>query len=305
MKTKLLFIIAIFATLTFTSCEDVVQLEGPKSDSFLIVDGTITNQKGEQVIALSQSQDYFNNATVKGITNATVKVTDNEGKVYEFKDLKNVGKYVWTPKSTTEIMGAIGKTYTLEITSNGETFRAVSEMKRVPKIDSIAYQADTRENETDPKKPKEGFEAQFYGRDIAGIGDCYRVKSFKNKKELELRRGGVQLAYDAAVQKSRTADGLVFILPLRRSISPDLFVEKDTITVQLTSITEGHFDFWTQAIQEVNNAGLFSRPSANIPTNVININTSSSKKGAGWFGTSAMSTFTTIVDAKKARTGLK
>jgi Domain of unknown function (DUF4249) len=305
MKTKLLFIIAIFATLSLTSCEDVVQLEGPKSDSFLIVDGTITNQKGEQVIGLSQSQDYFNNATVKGVTNATVKVTDNEGKVYEFKDAKNVGKYVWTPKSATDVLGTIGKTYTLEVTSNGETFRAVSEMKRVPKIDSIAYQADTRENETDPKKPKEGFEAQFYGRDIVGIGDCYRIKSFKNKKELVLRRGGVQLAYDAAAQKSRTADGLIFILPLRRSVSPDLFVEKDTITVELTSITEGHFDFWTQAIQEVNNAGLFSRPSANIPTNVININTSSAKKASGWFGTSALSTFTTIVDAKKARTGLK
>jgi hypothetical protein len=49
---------------------------------------------------------------------------------------------------------------------------------------------------------------------------------------------------------------------------------------------------------------LFSRPAANIPTNIKNLNAASRLQGAGWFGVSAVSSFETVVDPKKARTGL-
>jgi hypothetical protein len=99
-------------------------------------------------------------------------------------------------------------------------------------------------------------------------------------------------------------DGLMFIRPIRRSISPQLYLDKDKIRVEIWSITEDEFNFYSQARLELNNAGLFSRPAANIPTNIKNLNASSKLQGAGWFGVSAVSSFETIVDPKKARTGL-
>jgi hypothetical protein len=113
------------------------------------------------------------------------------------------------------------------------------------------------------------------------------------------------LVYDAGFQKGAMTDGLQFILPIRRSISPQLYLENDKIKVELWSISEDQFNFYSQARLELNNAGLFSRPAANIPTNIINLNTASKLKGTGWFGVSAVSMLETVVDPKKARKGLK
>ncbi|MCU0467031.1 MAG: DUF4249 domain-containing protein [Arcicella sp.] len=283
-----------------TSCEDVIQLDVPKTDPYLVVDATITNLAGEQVVKLTKSQDLLTDAAPEGVKNATVTVTDNTGKVYEFKDLKNDGKYVWKPTNQSEVMGAVGKTYTLEIKAEGETYRAVSELKRVPKIDSIVYRADEANlRQQGDGKPSSGYEAQFYAIDPRGVGDCYRVKVYQNGK-LRSSVDNIIIAYDAIGNKSPIGDGLMFILPIRRIAATELFVEKDKIKVELTSITEAHFDFWLQLRQELNNAGLFARPASRIPSNINNINANSSKQASGWFGTSAVSSLEVVVDKAKA-----
>jgi len=48
---------------------------------------------------------------------------------------------------------------------------------------------------------------------------------------------------------------------------------------------------------------LFSRPAANIPTNLKNTNASSKLQGAGWFGVSAVSSLEVVIDPAKARKG--
>lgn len=283
------------------SCEDVIQLDVPETEKYLVVEGTITDQAGEQIIKLSESQALLSSDVPKAITSAVVKVTDNTGKVYEFKDTQNQGIYKWTPSSTNEIMGKIGNTYTLQITSAGETFKAVSELKRVPKIDSIVYKYEDSPspNQTGDDKPKEGYEANFYANDLVGVGDCYRIKVYKNGK-LFSGADNIVIAYDAIANKSNVGDGLMFILPLRRSITPELYLENDKVKVELTSITESHFDFWTQLRTELNNTGLFATPAARIPCNVVNTNPNSTKKASGWFGTSAVTSFEVTIDKNKA-----
>ena len=53
------------------------------------------------------------------------------------------------------------------------------------------------------------------------------------------------------------------------------------------------------AIAELNNAGLFSRPAANIPTNIVNLSSTSTLRPAGWFGVSAVSVKEVIIEAKR------
>jgi hemin uptake protein HemP len=290
---------AVFA-LFLMSCEDVITLDVPKTDPYLVVDGSITNVAGEQVIKLTKSQDLLDPATPEGVKNATVKVTDNLGKIYEFKDLKNDGKYVWTPAKATDIMGVIGRTYSLEIKSENEIYQAVSKLNRVPKIDSIVYKLDDANvRQKGDGKPDKGYDAHFYAFDVKGKGDCYQIKVYQNGK---LRNGAdnIIIAYDAIANKGAFGDSLQFTGPIRRMASTELFKENDKVKVEILSITEGHFDFWTQLRQELNNAGLFARPAARIPSNIVNTNSNSTKLGAGWFGASAISSMEITIDKNKA-----
>lgn len=306
MKANISLFFVLILGFLLSSCEDIVTLNTPSSDHFMVIEATLTNLPGPQKIILSRSQDYFDNTDAPKILGATVSISDNEGREYLFKESKTeLGSYVWTPASPTDLFGKIGRSYKLTVKSANETFTASEIMRRVPPIDSILYQFDeANPRQSSGGKPKNGYDAQFYARDPIGVGDCFRVKTYKNRK---LFNGTQNLVffYDAAFQKGAMADGLMFILPIRRSISPELYQEKDTIKVELYSISEGQFNFYSQARSELNNAGLFSRPAANIPTNFINTNPNSTLQGAGWFGVSAISMLQTIVDPKQARKNIK
>ncbi len=301
MKKHILsFIPSLMLSLSLMSCEDVIQLDVPKTDPYLVVDGSITNLAGEQVIKLSKSQDLLTLSTVEGVKNATVKVTDDLGKIYEFKDAKNIGKYVWTPTKSTDVMGVIGRTYTLEVSIEGEKYTAISKLNRVPKIDSIVYKLDDANvRQRGTGKPSKGYDAIFYATDPKGVGDCYRVKIYKNDT-LKSSADNIVIAYDAIGNKSPIGDGLVFVRPLRRLASTELYRENDKVRVELLSITEAHFDFWLQLRQELNNAGLFARPAARIPSNINNVNSNSTKLASGWFGTSAVSVMEVKIDKANA-----
>ncbi|MFM6949137.1 MAG: DUF4249 domain-containing protein [Aquirufa sp.] len=306
MRYLTVYIIGFISFFLLTSCEEIVTLDSPNFDNYFVVQSTLTDQKGPQQIFLSKSQNYFDNTAPVVISGANVEVKDNEGNKYRFtENPSNKGNYVWTPSSESEVFGKVGRTYQLSVKWSGESYSATSKMYRVPPVDSILYQytdASGRQSGTD--KPKKGYDAQFFARDPIGVGDCYRVKFYKNGV-LFNGTNNLTLLYDSNFQKGSQADGLLFILPVRRAISPELYLENDKIKVELYSISEDQFNFWSQARLELNNAGLFSRPAANIPTNIVNANPSSKMQGAGWFGVSAVTTLETVVDPKKARTNLK
>lgn len=304
MSRKLKFtqysILITFLFLSLTSCEDVFKLDVPKTDPYLVVDGTITNVTGEQTIKLTKSQALTVEGISEGFKNAFVTVTDNTGKIYEFKDLTNTGKYVWKPANATDIMGAVGKTYFLEIKVDGETYKAFSELKRVPKIDSMTFKLDDANlRQKGDGKPDKGYDGRFYATDFKGVGDCYRIKVYKNGR-LYTGADRITIAYDAIGNKSPFGDGLPFIRPLRFLATTELYKENDKVRVELLSITEAHFDFWTQLRTELNNTGLFATPAARIPSNINNINANSTKQAAGWFGTSAVSSMEVVIDKNKA-----
>ncbi len=292
--------------LALTSCEEIVNLPSPVSDHYLVVEANLTNQNTAQQIILSRSQDYFDQSAAPKLGGALVTVSDTLGHQFNFVEkVAQSGIYVWEPTAQQPTIGKVGTTFTLNVKWQNETLTSKAKMNRVPPIDSILYQYDEatgRQGADD--NPKNGYDAQFYARDFRGAGDCYRVKTYRNGV-LFNDPINLTLVYDAGFQKGAMTDGLMFILPIRRSISPSLYVEKDKIRVEIWSISEDQFNFYSQARLELNNAGLFSRPAANIPTNIKNMNPASKLQGTGWFGVSAVSSFETVVDPKKARTGLK
>lgn len=296
----------LFLILALTSCEEVVNLPSPVSEHYLVVEANLTNQNAPQQIIVSRSQDYFDQTNPPKIGGAEVFITDTLGNKFTFTEKVALsGIYQWEPSAQKPKLGNSGTTFTLQVKWQNEIITSKARMNRVPPIDSILYQYDEASGrQSGSDNPKNGYDAQFYARDLRGAGDCYRVKTFRNG-ELFNDPSNLTLAYDAGFQKGSMTDGFMFILPIRRSISPQLYLENDKIRVELWSISEDQFNFFSQARLELNNAGLFSRPAANIPTNIRNTNSASKLQGAGWFGVSAVSVFETTIDPKKAKKGLK
>jgi Domain of unknown function (DUF4249) len=292
-------LILSFAILLLTSCEDVINLDIATGPSQLVVDGWITNQPTAQSIRLTQSAAYFDNTSAKPVLNATVTVTDDKGKIFSFKDLKGNGLYVWTPASTRDTLGRVGGTYRLNVKFGSEEYTAQSRLNRVPKIDSLTYFPDEIPVAPTDGSARKGFTAEFFGRDPRGEGDCYWIKAYRNDT-LFNKTTQITLAFDAGFSPGAATDGLPFILPIRRSISPQFYQEKDRVKAEVYSISLEAFYFLSQVRQESNNAGLFATPPANIFTNVQNRDPKG-RQALGFFGASAVSTFETVIDAKKAK----
>jgi Domain of unknown function (DUF4249) len=273
-----LILFVLIALFTFTSCEDVVNVTTPSNEVKLVVDAQLNNGKGPQTMKVMLSQTYFDNSAIPPAIGANIKVTDNEGRIYNFiqqldKDNMPTIYYVWKPEKG-ESFGKIGAKYTLEISYQGETFKSVTEMKPVPKIDSLVYsfKDNSALPSTDAKKEKKGYRPEFFARDLTGNGDCYYIRGARYiKKENKWNNDNEQIAYDAAFQPGARADGLVFILPIRRSITNNLLQEGDSIRAEIYSITESHFDFLRAAGQEAQNQGLFATPPQTFQTNIVNV----------------------------------
>ncbi|WP_229248353.1 DUF4249 domain-containing protein [Dyadobacter sandarakinus] len=289
----------LILTAGLTSCEDVIDLETQSGPEQLVVDAWINNLPGRQTIRLTWSAAYFNNSAPKPVLGASVIVTDNLGKQFVFTDSAQTGNYTWgsTPLDT---LGHIGRTYRLEVKNANDTYTATSELKRVPAIDSLVYRHEKLPFTPDDG-PREGFVAQFYARDFPGAGDTYWIKPIINGKAVVNKAVNISIAYDAAFSAGAPSDGLIFILPLRESITTDsLYSAGQAVGVEIHSITNKAFEYLKLVREQASNGGLFATPIANIPSNVVNQN-SSGEKALGLFSASAVVRKETVIDPEKAR----
>ncbi len=297
MKNIFLILIILFISVSVFSCTDVIDIDVEEGVSQLSVDALVNNKAETQTIKLTLTQGYFDNSAIKPALGATVYVFDQDSVMHEFKDLKNDGVYTYNGKN--KPLNKIGKQYALYINYGGEEYVSISKLNRVPKIDSINYEVEKLPIKPE-NGPQEGFLPQFYANDFVGEGDCYWIKAAKNNKYFS-KATEIQVAYDAGFSPGSRTDGLLFILPIRTSVARELYSDKDTLKVDVYSITQEQF-FYLQFVQQVSQDGsLFSTPLANIPTNVVNRNANSTKKAVGFFGISAVNSMETIIDKNKAK----
>lgn len=293
-------LVVVVIILVISGCTDVVEVDIDPADDQLVVDAWINNKSEAQTIRLTLSQPYFTNAFSPAVADADVQVRRNDGIVFVFEN-QGDGNYTWIPGSG-ESLGSVGMEYTLEIQWQGDTFEAMSQLRRVPAIDSIGIELRNGEiGYTD------GHWAQFYARDFAGLGDTYWIKAYKNgvflNKPLEMN-----LAYDAAFDAGGEVDGITFITPIRELINrfpdPDTeddfdvppYAPGDEVQVEIHSITNEAFLFLQTARDQMNNGDntIFSIPIANTKSNVARV--SDGKSVLGFFCVSAVSERTRVVE---------
>ena len=292
---KRILLLSLVSCLALNSCQTVIDAKLDTGPTQLTVDGTITDQPGAQTIRLTQTAPYFDNSSAPAATGATVSVLDKVGRTFTFIDLNKDGYYVWQPK-TGDTLGRIGQTYSLSITYQGETYQASSIMNRVPAVDSLIF----RKKKLNPLSQKEGYQAEFYARDLPGATDYYQVKYLRNGV-LQNRVRDIITLKDASFSGSADTDGFVFIRPFRQSINPDsLYALNDVVEVQILSITPEAYAFWQQFARQITNGGLFATPPANVPTNIINANPNG-RTATGFFTASAIKRRTAKVIPENVR----
>jgi len=292
-SSSLLFVLC---SLFLLACDTIINPTLPSATPVLAVDAWINNKAQTQVVLLALTQPYFDSSQPTGVSGATVTVQDlTDGTVYSFLENNSVkGSYEWKPTGTN--FGTVGHRYQLTMTVNGEVFQALAQMGRVPRVDSITFELD--ENSRSTKKTR--YTGEFWATDPKGPGDTYWIRTTVNDTLLT-KPSEINTAFDAGFSAGSDADGVTFLLPVRRRITPDKsnlsnnpspFNIGDSVYVEINSISLAAFNYLGQVVTQADRptgfGQLFATPVANVSTNVVNQNPTGSAV-VGFFNVAAVS----------------
>lgn len=293
----------MIAAVLLVACDDIIKVDTGTSEPVLNIDAWVNDKEETQVITLTFTQDYFDNTSpVPGVRGAFVTLTDDHGEVYIFREdtVAGDGSYRWNPDPGMSL-GIAGTSYTLTVAYNGETFVASSKMGRVPAVDSITF---SKLDDMGPRSDEDFYQAEFWAKDIAGTGDTYWIRTYKNGSLLN-KASEINIAYDAAQSAGSEFDGVTFITPIRKGINandededgePVSSLDRgDSVYVEIHSITLASFNYLNEVIDQTDRNGglseLFtSTPLTNVSTNIVNLNANGSAV-VGFFNVASVSGF--------------
>lgn len=261
------FLGILLVAILISACEDVVDVQTADAPKQIVVDAWLNDQPVAQQIKITFSQPYFEADFAEPLTGAIVEVISSQGETYTFPETAP-GIYTWEGIDGKTI-GQTGDQLELTVTLDDQILSANSLINPVPSIDSIGQ--EYRENDL---SGPDGIYAQFYARDIRGLGNTYWIKTFKNDQYLN-KPEEINLAFDAGFDGGSQLDGLIFIPPIRELINPDLeddapYQPGDKIKVEIHSITLEAFEFMSMVRDQILNGSntIFASPIANSPGNI-------------------------------------
>ena len=295
---KRILLLFIFSLLI--SCEDIIYPDLVTNDPMLVVDAWVNNLEEEQIIKLSKTQGYLNNASPISALGAEVNVLDGDGNIFSFQDMGD-GNYIWTPTNDFRTLGDIGTEFYLSITYDGKNIISSSSLNRTSTIDSVNFVRG--------QIPSGSYYAEFWSREEKGVGDAYWIKAYKNGERLATSQDIITCLDAGASSEGAIIDGIPFIPPIRRSItrfeqddennllSP--YEKGDSLYVEIHSITYEAFDFLNKVSIQINRPGgfseLFAVSLSNSPTNLV-VSNDSSYPVVGFFCISAVDGHGNVLD---------
>jgi hypothetical protein len=261
-----------FLALVFTSCETVVDLDLEQSKPTLAVEAIITDQANLNTVKLTLSAPYAKNVEPEAVTNAQVTLTDNAGNSTPFLHAAN-GQY----KPAAGFKGVAGRTYTLTIQANGQTYTATSVLNSVPVLDKVTYKYVDGKN--DDFGRKEGYYIAVAFQDIAGAKNYYKLDILVNGQPKQRDANDIMVTEDKLYDGSYLDDNQIFI-PFKKG---------DKLDVSLLSLSKEAYDFYAALGSLASQGGFMGRNPANLPTNISN-------GAVGFFSASAVSTKSIVIE---------
>jgi|SRR6218665_23094 len=171
--TSLFAALSIAGTVALSSCEKVIDLNLNTAEKRYVVEGTITDQTGTRVI-ISQTKDFDEDNTMTTISGADVQISEAGGTTSTLPE-SSPGIY-----ELPSLIGTSGRSYTLSVKVDGQTFTAVSVMPQRIALDTIFVTDELLFGDT-----RKIVNTEF--KDPAGRGQYYRfVQYLNNVKEKQV-----------------------------------------------------------------------------------------------------------------------
>lgn len=240
-------IILLYITFCIYGCEKDSVIELPPYASRLVIDGWIEQGKYPTVI-LTRSASYFDkvdSTSIRKLVVSTAKVTISDGTQEEVLTLRRKNDYF--PHfiyQGTALKGETGKTYYLQVESEGATYSATTTIPAPVSFDSLWF-------EHLPEKDSLGFLwARF--SDNAEQENYYRIFTKRKGQDstfipVYLSAMGDQFFNGETLNFSLLRGAKTF-----SNVTDDLYFQTgDSVEVKLCAIDKAHFDFWRTLEREL------------------------------------------------------
>lgn len=220
------------------SCEEMIQVDLVNEIPKVVIESYITNSEEPVFVKISKSQAFFNQSNFTVVKNATVQLEclTKKEKLIE----KGGGYYV-----TSRISGIAGKTYTLNVKTNSETFGATVEIPNSVPIDTVYFKPGLFRCDS------LNIFVEF--KDPAVTENYYRIKVYRN------RRYAVN---DYFLMTDAFSDGEKIVAPIYYRY----FAPKDTVFVELLNLERNTWRYY-KGVSESIQQGVNSQAPGNPPSN--------------------------------------
>lgn len=205
---------AAAAVLFLTGCEKVVELDYKGNQARIVIEANITNQEGPHMVKIRRSIALTETGAYPTIDNAVVIISDNAGNV---DTLSAEGNGVYHTKA---LRGVQGRTYTMTVTAESQTYTAQSTMPASVSFDGIKVEEVVFGGETEFNIIPEYI-------DPAEKGNNYRFELFANDR----------LMNQHFIQNDEVKNGVRNTARLELSDDEDLKLKRgDLITLKMQCI---------------------------------------------------------------------
>ncbi|MDN5200381.1 DUF4249 domain-containing protein [Fulvivirgaceae bacterium BMA10] len=307
--TKYIHSVFTFLTmLLLTSCLEEVNESSLTGDERIVINALITNDEGPYFVRVSKSSTRLQDFTTdeafgfiqkiddrfvfEPVTDAIVTIQDDLGNIdiLELWDETYPNAAVadsWAElgfyRTTTDLRGEPGRTYTLTVKYNGQEYKAEASMPSAPpKIDEVTF-VDKILTSGQP----EPFKIPVVSFDEPQDHKNYYMFFFRNHEENVLRNNLWTMLYEDFITfddeflKPRVENlNLDSGIEVGESLDP-LFSGRD-VEIEIHTLSKSAFKYYESLKEQIrNDGGTFSPAPASPPTNISN-------GGLGFFRVSAV-----------------
>jgi hypothetical protein len=247
---KLIRSIVMMGISCFCSCMEVIQVDLNSASPKLIIDASVSDQRGPYTVVLSQTLAFNLNNTFPPVTGAVVVISDNAGNTDTLTE-NHPGNY-----QTSRLQGIPGRTYTLTVKSNNIDYMAISTMPFPVQIDTVFSK---NRFATKYKELSVSF------NDPKGIDNYYRL--LERITHYLPAPDRILLPTLGTVSTDRLLDGK------KITVSPGFnqpeMITGDSVLVSLECIDKNVYTYFRTASQTGNQSTTVSNPVSNITNGAL------------------------------------
>lgn len=238
----------LFFLLFLVSCEKDIEIKLDPSQTRLVVDATIENNR-PPIVFLSKSFDFFSKIDSSALAaslvrNAQVSIGDGTRKVVltvdSVKSSEGATLFFYTTSGAARnFLGKTNTRYTLDIDVDGIKYQAYTTIPEITrKIDSIWWES------VPFAKDSNAARVVLKATDKPGLGDYIRYFTQVGKGPL---LPGFNSVFDDQI-----IDGITYTIPIDKGFDKNglfsdtatYFKRGDTVTLKLCNIDKQTYDFW-------------------------------------------------------------